>query len=138
MIFAFESLDLPLWIAKYRSDIRVVVDWAALAESSIQVEQNWLEPGRTHGVPLEYPWYTSGSWMREKKVRRVVEGRKTSNVLLRAPGVRYRALESSDKGQRYLLLDRCHRISELRPRLIVLDTLVLKTKSEMRIFGDLL
>jgi len=29
-------------------------------------------------------------------------------------------------------------VSELKPRLVVLDTLVLKKKSDLRIFGDLL
>lgn len=137
MIFVFESLNLAGWIAKYKADIRVVVDWVALSDSGVSVEQAWYEPGHPRGLSLEYPWYKEGGWMREKKVRKFVDypANQCSNIVVRAPGVRY---ASSGKAQSLLLLDRCHRVSELKPRLVVLDTLVLKKKSDLRIFGDLL
>lgn len=136
MIYPFPPYqDLRMFSVAYKDD---VVDWSALLVSNVQLEQIWYDTERGSPFVLEYPWYDKGTWLREPKVRKIVKFGigKTSPVVVRAPAVRY-TTEGAKVAPILMLLDRCHRISELKPKIVILDTLVLKTRAHRRMFGDL-
>ncbi len=74
---------------------------------------------------LSMPWYSGGDW-RDGRPRMAPRGR--APALIRIPAVRVDG--------RLLALDGCHRLTELRPRMVVVDWFE-PTKHDRRYLNDL-
>ncbi len=77
--------------------------------------------------PVFYPHFVVGGWMQGGRRRQVETG--VNNIIVQAPSVELDGL--------VVMLDRCHRVRQLRPRIVVLDSLVVDAKAAT-CFADLL
>lgn len=128
-VISFPILTWENWQAKYRPDIRVHVCWDAIGEPVPVVTREWIfMPEDLKKKEVRYPWYEGGSSWRDGKNIRVREG--SAGIVVVAPAVEVRA-------NVWLLLDGCHRVRALRPKLLVLDALRL-TRRQQRQFNDLI
>lgn len=107
-VFHLPVLDWPGWQAKYRPEIRVSVQWDRLVSPPPRVGRTWWLDSK---LRVYYPWYDHGDW-RTGVPRRAILG--TSHTILVAPAL---ALGS----RRFFLLDACHRLRGMSPRIVVLD-----------------
>lgn len=116
------------WLAEYRSDIRVSVDWDLLCAGRhpkvYQAVDTFPDGGK-----VQLPWYKKGSW---RDGEREIASCGDEPFAVRVP-----AVELPVHGG-VLVLDGCHRITQLQPSIIVLDILVLTTTKHRYAFNDLL
>lgn len=115
------------WVSLYKKDIRVIIHWEDLVKSTIKLSCDW-HLGPQKPLPgVYFPWAITGHWMKGAKLKPVTLG--NNNIIVRAPAVHY--------GIRTILLDGCHRISQLQPKLVLLDTIHCDSKTK-HCFADLL
>ena len=72
------------------------------------------------------PWYKKGDW-RYGEPKRIKLGERIA--LLRIPAVKYKG--------KYLILDRCHRFTELKPKIVLLDYIKIP-ESKRKLVTDLI
>ncbi len=128
MIIDFRSHTPVTWLAEYQKDIRVMVDWKKVLITGC--ESALLTRGILHaGVTVYYPWSVSETenWMDSTANRTVGLGYQP--LIIRAPALFL-------KDGFYLLLDRCHRIDQLGPAGLILDSIHVTTNS-LKYFADL-
>lgn len=113
------------WAAMHRQNIRTIVDWEALLGLNPTVRLAWFLD-KAHQVC--YPWAVKGNWMSGATLRKVELGNEP--IIVRAPAVCWK--------HRTILLDGCHRTSQLKPCLLILDVLDGSTIRVRRCFADLL
>lgn len=126
-------VDLPVptwesWQAQYREEIRVKVWWDELQRPKPKIKREYFP------APLFYPWFDSKRQWRSgdepKRVRQIRPGTVPGHCLVLAPAVLV-------PRRGYLLLDHCHRIRDLRPRVLAVDALIVKPE-QLKAFADLL
>ena len=123
---SLEPMSWVAWQMAYRDKIRVYVNWEKLRMLKPRVRQDWILFDSPHEVYI--PHYNGGAW-EDGEPRQMKPG--STSVILRAP-----ALKIPGKKGRFLLLDGFHRYRDLRPRLLVLDALVVP-KAALRYFLDM-
>lgn len=69
---------------------------------------------------IRYPWYKKGDWM-DGRYRMFELGK--SPVLWRGPAILYEGT--------FLILDGCHRLSDLKPSMVVLDYLKISKREKV-------
>ena len=117
----FQTLTWESFKAEYRTAIQPTVEW-----DRIRAPKMGLSFCLDGNLALWMPWYKDGDW-RDGRPRRVPPGR--TNAIVRVPAVLAR------NGQ-YLVLDGCHRLTQLRPRVVVVDWFH-PAKSDRRYMNDL-
>jgi hypothetical protein len=115
--------DAKAWKARYHGCTRVSVAWG---EVSMRGKVELVHAGPK--TVLWLPWYKQGSW-RSGKPRKGKLGSKLA--IIRIPAVYY-------KPNQYLLLDGCHRLTEIGPRFVLLDVYHPPDTKSRRAFTDLL
>lgn len=113
------------WAGMYRSHVRTIVNWEELLNHNPKVSTVWFI-GRVDGV--WYPWAVKGHWMSGAKLRQVILG--SESIIVRAPAVCWK--------KKTVLLDGCHRTSQLKPKLLILDVVECSNVKIRRCFADLL
>lgn len=109
---SFEPLaDFNAWKAAYGQDIRVDLEYNILKNSKVGL---MLADDNT---AIHVPRYKKGDW-RYGIPERVPLGKELK--LLRLPAARYK--------DKYLLLDGYHRMTELLPKLVLLDYIIIEEK----------
>lgn len=102
----FKKLTWAAFKAEYRTAVQPKVEWGRIRNPkmglSMQVDGDFA---------LYMPWYTGGDW-RDGEPRLVPKG--SATALVRVPAV----LTGNGK---LLVLDGCHRLTQLRPRVVVVD-----------------
>ena len=117
-VLDFCPLTWKEWKVWYKSDIRVSVRWEKLKKAKVGLAL------ADAGTVMFLPWYAGGAnWLDDKPPLRAHVGNK--DCIVRVPALKLK------KG--YLILDGCHRITELKPKLIYLDWI----EADKRCFVDL-
>ena len=115
------------WSGMYRQDVRTIVHWEELLKYNPKVGTVWLlGPGKKPG--FFFPWAVKGHWMTGATLRQVELG--DNSLIVRAPAVRWRS--------KTVLLDGCHRTSQLQPKLLIVDVVECGNVKVRRCFADLL
>lgn len=116
------------WLARYRKHIRCMIWWDELKKPEPQLSRFWFHGDHSDEEiavwPLWYPWTTGkGEWRRKKPnpPKQVPYWTFTEDRVITAPG-----LFVPSKG--VLLLDGAHRIRDLKPWLIVVDAIQVKSE----------
>lgn len=123
-LWTFDILDKVEWLNRYKSTIRTIVDWEAVAADDDMGTNIWqVKPGDT----VRTVWYEDGGWMRGKSIEMGPDAEGWS--ILRAPGVEYRG--------KLTLLDGTHRLKYGKVRLLFVDVLCAETETQARYFADL-
>lgn len=125
-IVSYPKLDWIQWQAIYRGHIRCVVDWEMLVGYTPTIGRKWWLDN-SDKIEVFYPWYTKGNW-RYGLPKKVSLG--NNDVIVSIPVVQF------DNSKKFLVLDGCHRIRDLKPRIIVLDYISVK-KEKLCAFTDL-
>lgn len=122
------------WLNAYRKHIRVLADWPRLELQDEDVGQLWIhgntpDDGSWDGGEIVYvPWYEGGSWLSGNEPQRVRPG--LGGGVLVAPALHIR-------DEKYILLDGCHRATEVKPLVLVLDYIDLaRDRKRLRLFMD--
>jgi hypothetical protein len=111
IVYAEPKLTWETWQAKYRPKIRVCVDWDMLRKPKPKVHR-WLSKWQfDDNVVVFFPWFGRKSWRNGEPAKAVLGH--TDSIIV-APAVKF-------DGWGYLLLDSCHRISQHRPKGLILD-----------------
>ena len=119
-VIAFKPLTWASWKARYLPRIRIshALERIKQAKCGLLLADEATE--------MYYPWYKGGDW-RDGKPKRAKIGKRW--YLVRLPAVKV--------GTRYLVLDGCHRLKVLRPRLVLLDYVILR-KGDEELVTDLM
>ncbi len=102
----FTPFSFKEWKKRYQSDIRTAVKWDGIKRGKCGLIV------ANKDTKMYLPWYNGKHWM-DGEPQRVEIGNKLR--LVRLP-----ALKVKDE---YLILDGCHRMTELKPMLVLLDWL---------------
>lgn len=120
--FTFDCIELEpyesyqKWLRRYKGSIRTNVSWKDIKKAKVGFHI------AHEATKLVFPWYEDGKGYRDGEPKIYHIGLKP--VLLRVPALK---LDIN-----YLILDGCHRISEMEPRWLILDTI----EAEPRYFSD--
>lgn len=119
----------PTWQAEYRPGIRVNILWDRIQRPAPVVDQFEFHADCCNGyeLPIYYPWYKGGDSRDGKPIHAELGDGK---FIVRVP-----ALYLPDVG--LIVLDGCHRIHDLKPQHLVLDTIQVK-KKKLKYFNDVL
>ena len=112
------------WLTRYRGSIRCVVEVDAMKHGG-KVSLVHAQPGE-HSLWL--PWYKKGTW--RTGIPKQAKWTGKNLILTRIPAV---ALKTKNH---FLLVDGCHRITELNPAFVLLDVYH-PTVETRRAFTDL-
>ncbi|RJQ27032.1 hypothetical protein C4577_01800 [Candidatus Parcubacteria bacterium] len=126
-VVSYPKFDWVQWQAYYRGHIRCVVDWEMLVGTKPIVGRYWWS-NESDKIEVYFPWYTNGNW-RCGSPKKVSLGK--NDVIVSIPVVAF------DNNKKFLVLDGCHRVRDLKPRIIVLDYVSVK-KDKLCAFTDLL
>ena len=116
----FQPLTWKQFLREYRTSIGPQVVWGKIRFPRVGMTL------ALDGVPaLHLPWYHGGDW-RDGVPRVVARGK--ACAIIRIPAVKVR--------EKLLVLDGCHRLTELKPRMVVVDWFE-PVKQERRYLTDL-
>jgi hypothetical protein len=106
----FDALQLSLmnwgrFVQRYKGVIRADIVWDKISKPTMGLVL------LTTGAKVDIVWYMKGDW-RDGKPRTISVGENTA--IIRVPAVKKR------DGQ-LLLLDGCHRLTELKPAVVIVD-----------------
>ncbi len=124
MIEEITKLTLTQYIYTYRKDIRVLIDWKSLKLSSLKTDFVILD-SKNDDI-IYHCWSENDQLMGPRKK---VDVKYENPIIIRIPGVKYK--------NKIVLLDGNHRISELHPKIVIVDYIQCDEKNK-RIFVDLL
>ena len=138
----FNKLTYDEWLIKYKSSIRIAAKWSKIKK----VKKTGIKFVNSIADNIYLPWYTEKNgkkaksetgWMDGKPVKVKLDFNISRNskdlVLLRLPAIKvpiyaddYHKKIKCDCCKTFFVLDGCHRLTELKPRLIILDWIELK------------
>lgn len=118
-LLQFEPLTKKKWIERYRSSIRVICNPKKCTKATCELLP-MTEKMEVYGV-----WYSGGNFM-DGKPKRLKLG--NSLTLARIPAIGF--------GNRYLIVNGMHRMTDIKPRWVLLDVLRLSLGEE-KYFIDL-
>lgn len=119
-VIPFEQMSWPEWKAYYFSDIRVNHELGTLKNPKTGII---LADADTE---IYIPWYKKGGW-RYGEPKKITPG--NNLILLRCAAVKYKG--------KFLALDSIHRLTMLKPAMIVIDWVEVK-ESQRKYVTDLI
>lgn len=104
----FSKMTYKEYLRTYKTSIRCSVEFENIKHPKMGI--TLLDDDRDN---LYFPWYKDkGSWRKGTPIQ-IKEGKNL--IVVRVPAVKLQGFN------KYLLLDGCHRVSQLKPKVIILD-----------------
>lgn len=114
----FKGINYQQWKQRYKSSIRISIELGKIKRP----KTGFLVADEKTNLKL--CWYKKGNY-RDGEIKKASIGNK--NVLIRIP-----AIKINDE---YLVIDGCHRLTQLKPRFILIDYIEPK-KEDLRYISD--